>query len=195
MPGWHLAWRTTTARKARTHRKLLFYPRHPAVYNISYFKRETTNGQNRFSVFGPAQEAFDLALEKFKQTSEKKWEKRRLILEATTLRDIVDVVAAAQNRYVNEHTKSQTRTCITELSKRVCYYGKVMDVLVQHHPEYVSLAWGAMKLVFGVGTHSLSRQVATIHNMPTRLLSNMRTWAGPSSQVYVMSRTLFHESR
>lgn len=37
-----------------------------------------------------------------------------------------------------------------EISKRVSYYGKVMDVLVQQHPEYVSLAWGTMKLVFGV---------------------------------------------
>lgn len=25
-----------------------------------------------------------------------------------------------------------------------------MDVLVQHHPEYVALAWGAMKLLFVV---------------------------------------------
>lgn len=36
-------------------------------------------------------------------------------------------------------------------SKRVHYYGKVMDVMVQQHPEYASLAWGAMKIVFGVG--------------------------------------------
>ena len=169
MPVCHLAWRTTTARKARTHRKLSSTRCLP----ISYFKRDT-NGQSRFSVFAPAQEAFDLALEKFKEISTKRWEKRRTILEATSLRDVLDIVAAAQNRYANEHTKSKTRTCITELSKRVCYYGKVMDVLVQHHPEYVSLAWGAMKLVFGVGTHSLSRQVATIHNLPTRLLSNTR---------------------
>ena len=35
-----------------------------------------------------------------------------------------------------------------------------MDVLVQHHPEYVSLAWGAMKLVFGVGVLAMSRQRA-----------------------------------
>ena len=173
---WHLVWRTTTARKARTHRKLLFYLTRclPYLTTLSYFKRDT-NGQSSFSIFGPAQEAFDQALEKLKKTSTKKWEKRRLILEATSLRDVLDLVAAAQDRYVNEHTKSKTRTCITELSKRVCYYGKVMDVLVQHHPEYVSLAWGAMKLVFGVGTHSLSRQVATIHNMPIRLLSNTRT--------------------
>ena len=33
---------------------------------------------------------------------------------------------------------------------RIHHYGKVMDVLVQQHPEYVALAWGAMKLVFGV---------------------------------------------
>ena len=34
---------------------------------------------------------------------------------------------------------------------RVQYYGNVMDVLVQHHPEYVSLAWGTMKFFFVVG--------------------------------------------
>ncbi|PWW73202.1 hypothetical protein C7212DRAFT_223912, partial [Tuber magnatum] len=33
-------------------------------------------------------------------------------------------------------------------SSRVAYYGKIMDVLVQHHPEYASLAWGTMKLLF-----------------------------------------------
>jgi len=37
-----------------------------------------------------------------------------------------------------------------EVSKRISYYGNVMDALVQQHPEYVSLAWGTMKLVFGV---------------------------------------------
>lgn len=36
------------------------------------------------------------------------------------------------------------------LSQRLLYYGNIMDVLVQHHPEYVSLVWGAMKFIFGV---------------------------------------------
>ena len=48
---------------------------------------------------------------------------------------------------------------IAAFSKRICYYDNVMDVLVQHHPEYISLAWGAMKLVFGVGLHPKSLQV------------------------------------
>ena len=131
---WHLAWRTTTARKARTHRKLLFYP---LSTTLSYFKRDT-NGQSRFSIFAPAQEAFDQALEKLKKTSTKKWEKRRLILEATSLRDLLDLVAAAQNRYANEHTKSknphmyhgalkeglllrQGDGCTSATSSRICF--------------------------------------------------------------------------
>jgi len=31
------------------------------------------------------------------------------------------------------------------------YYGVIMDTLSQHHPEYVSLAWGAIKFLFIVG--------------------------------------------
>jgi len=28
------------------------------------------------------------------------------------------------------------------------FYAQVMDIMAQHHPEYVSLAWGLLKLVF-----------------------------------------------
>ena len=30
------------------------------------------------------------------------------------------------------------------------YYGNIFDVFAQHHPEYVALAWGAMKFLFVV---------------------------------------------
>jgi hypothetical protein len=43
---------------------------------------------------------------------------------------------------------------LSKFSSRICYYGQIFDVLVQHHPEYVSLAWGAMKFLFVVGTTS-----------------------------------------
>jgi hypothetical protein len=33
---------------------------------------------------------------------------------------------------------------------KVVYYGTVLDVLVQQYPQYVSLAWGAMKFLFMV---------------------------------------------
>lgn len=35
-------------------------------------------------------------------------------------------------------------------SRLMVHYSNVLDVLVQHHPEYVSLAWGALKFVFVV---------------------------------------------
>jgi hypothetical protein len=31
------------------------------------------------------------------------------------------------------------------------YYGPVFDMLSQHHPEYVALAWGSVKFVLMVG--------------------------------------------
>ncbi|KAK4198766.1 hypothetical protein QBC40DRAFT_283226 [Triangularia verruculosa] len=37
---------------------------------------------------------------------------------------------------------------LEKLSNRVVYYGTVLDVLVQHNPEYVSLVWGAFKFLF-----------------------------------------------
>lgn len=45
---------------------------------------------------------------------------------------------------------SGTRAWLERCSSRVMYYGKVLDALAQHHPEYVALAWGAVKLVLMV---------------------------------------------
>jgi hypothetical protein len=42
---------------------------------------------------------------------------------------------------------SETRVWLEKCSSRVMYYGKIFDTLAQHHPEYVALAWGAVKLV------------------------------------------------
>jgi len=30
------------------------------------------------------------------------------------------------------------------------YYAQIMDVMSQHHPEYVSLVWGLLKFIFVV---------------------------------------------
>lgn len=39
---------------------------------------------------------------------------------------------------------------LSKFSSRARFYSNIIDVLVQHHPEYVSLAWGAMKFLFVV---------------------------------------------
>lgn len=111
------------------------------------------------------------------------------------MQHVLETIASAQKRYENAHKNSKTRQCITELSKRICFYGKVMDVLVQQHPAYVALAWGAMKLVVGVGIHCTWRQATTADDLytGTRLSLNTKTWEELSSQVSVMSPMCFPE--
>jgi len=45
-------------------------------------------------------------------------------------------------------SKAKLRLWLTGLSEKIMYYSNVFDVMVQHHPEYVSLAWGTFKLIF-----------------------------------------------
>lgn len=53
--------------------------------------------------------------------------------------------------YQND-SKSTAKSWLYKFSRRIHYYSQVLDVMVQHHPEYVSLAWGTMKFLFIVGT-------------------------------------------
>ncbi|CAN9304554.1 unnamed protein product [Alternaria sp. RS040] len=67
-----------------------------------------------------------------------------------SVKDVFTVVETAKKEYEDrsgEHKHTGMRQSLERLSSRIMYYGKVMDTLAQHHPEYVALAWGAMKLV------------------------------------------------
>ena len=69
----------------------------------------------------------------------------------TSIQDVLTIVEKSKQRYDDsskEHTGA--RKWLEKLSDRIMYYGKVLDVLAQHHPEYVALAWGAVKLVLTV---------------------------------------------
>jgi hypothetical protein len=46
---------------------------------------------------------------------------------------------------------SKPRQWLASCAERVAFYGTIMNVMVQHHPEYVALAWGAFKFLFTVG--------------------------------------------
>jgi len=68
-----------------------------------------------------------------------------------TIEEVRAAVQEVKEKYdgtSKEHTGA--RAWLEKLSCRVMYYGKVLDSLAQHHPEYVALAWGAMKLVLMV---------------------------------------------
>ena len=66
--------------------------------------------------------------------------------------DVQQEVTKAQKRYSLRSKDSKVRKWLSRFSAGVLYYGRILDVLVQHHPEYVSLAWGTTKLLFVVSS-------------------------------------------
>ncbi|KAH6676750.1 hypothetical protein B0J14DRAFT_586233 [Halenospora varia] len=99
-----------------------------------------------------AHEAFKLAVEKFSITFRNDGKQKDVAAHLGSIQDLRDVVKGAVDKYSADHDKP-LRKWITRFSTRVMYYGNIMDVLSQHHPEYVSLAWGTMKFMFVVRTH------------------------------------------
>lgn len=70
--------------------------------------------------------------------------------KCSSLADILVSVTEARLQYEARKGDSKIRETLSDLSSKIHHYGAIMDVLVQHHPEYTSLAWGAMKVLFVV---------------------------------------------
>lgn len=100
------------------------------------------------SILTAAQEVFQrtaqLVNEKVKNGSSEK----RLLKEHYSIQDVQDVVLEAKRMYETRSEQSKVRKWLSSFSSRFMYYSEVMDMLAQHHPEYVSLAWGTVKCLF-----------------------------------------------
>ncbi|KAI1742632.1 hypothetical protein F4680DRAFT_411276 [Xylaria scruposa] len=70
-----------------------------------------------------------------------------------SIEDVISDIRDAQAKY-SSRPNGKTWKWATRLSGKIMFYSQVLDVLAQHHPEYVSLAWGAFKFVLmGVINH------------------------------------------
>ncbi|KAK5998540.1 hypothetical protein PT974_00920 [Cladobotryum mycophilum] len=98
--------------------------------------------------FQPAREAFLEASSIFKTELTKDPKKKAFDFQHTGLSDVEKVVKDAQERYEGQRKDGKVRDRLQRFSQVIQYYGNIVDVFVQHHPEYVSLAWGTMKFVF-----------------------------------------------
>lgn len=68
------------------------------------------------------------------------------------MKDVQEAVYEVKAIY--EKSKiSKARVWLDKLSSRIMLYGTVLDTLSQHHAEYVSLVWGAIKFVLVVSDH------------------------------------------
>ncbi|OAG16202.1 hypothetical protein CC77DRAFT_391926 [Alternaria alternata] len=70
------------------------------------------------------------------------------VQQLRSLNDLEIILNEARSKYEQQHEDKKIAKWLSQLSSRICHYGQIFDVLVQHHPEYVSLAWGAMKFLF-----------------------------------------------
>ncbi|THY91877.1 hypothetical protein D6C92_06090 [Aureobasidium pullulans] len=79
-----------------------------------------------------------------------------LLGTATCMDDILAAINDTRAQYaLNQSKWNKISEWLDLASSRVMYYSNVLDALAQHHPEYVSLAWGAIKFVLmGVVNHS-----------------------------------------
>jgi hypothetical protein len=66
------------------------------------------------------------------------------------LRDIQNTVRSALERYEGRHARRATTAWLSKTASHIHFYGKIFDVISQHHPEYVALGWGALKFFLTV---------------------------------------------
>ncbi|KAI2619517.1 hypothetical protein GGS26DRAFT_572530 [Hypomontagnella submonticulosa] len=94
----------------------------------------------------PAEEAYREAVESVQNeltVDEAIW-----LRSQNSLADVKKSVDEALKEYQTKSRGSKARKWLSNCSSRVMYYGAIFDTFSQHHPEYVSLAWGAMKFLF-----------------------------------------------
>ena len=107
--------------------------------------------------FDPAREAFTQAVKIFTFTMTEDSQKMCLARQASSMEEVQSAVADAKARYDTGRQNNKVRIWLSKLSTRIGYYGNIMDVLVQHHPQYAALAWGAMKVLFVVRPWAFGR--------------------------------------
>ncbi|KAF5666707.1 hypothetical protein FDENT_12290 [Fusarium denticulatum] len=95
-----------------------------------------------------AQEAFKSVKKHFEESNSLSSDEKALLVKKSTLQDVEKAVSDAFAKYEAKSEASKTRKWLLKASESICHYGQVLDVFVQHHPEYVSLAWGLMKVMF-----------------------------------------------
>lgn len=110
---------------------------------------KTNTGTQHSSAASIAHDAFARARAQVLAEGPKEEHQKILADQNLSMEQFKLTLADAQEQYKLKHT-SKAFKWLQELSSRVMHYGVVLDVLVQHHPEYVSLVWGAFRFMFSV---------------------------------------------
>lgn len=66
--------------------------------------------------------------------------------QGSSIEELRKLAENCQTAPVEGQIRSKIKDGIQQFCKTSLHYAEVMDVLIEHHPEWVSLAWGTMKL-------------------------------------------------
>ncbi|WQF76109.1 hypothetical protein CDEST_01123 [Colletotrichum destructivum] len=105
----------------------------------------------------PARHAYESAVETLRNELTTDEYQTIWLRNQTSMQDAQDAVANALKEYQAKTKGSRVRTWLASCSSRVMYYGAIFDTFSQHHPEYVSLAWGTLKFLFIVSRPIIAR--------------------------------------
>lgn len=102
----------------------------------------------------PARSAYESALDILQSTLTAEEYQTPWLRRQSSMQEVREAVVQALAEYKARSKGSRIQEWLLSCSERVVYYGSIFDTLAQHHPEYVALAWGAMKfLVISVLNH------------------------------------------
>jgi hypothetical protein len=68
------------------------------------------------------------------------------------MKDVQDEVSQSAAKYKSQRKESKAFKWLERLSQRLQFYGTILDLLSQYHPEYVALFWGSIKFLIVVST-------------------------------------------
>jgi hypothetical protein len=71
---------------------------------------------------------------------------------------VSEAIHHAQQQYGSKR-RCKAAKWLTRLSARISLYGSALDMLAQHHPEYLALVWGSLKFVVVVSRAMLYLRV------------------------------------
>ncbi|KAK8114657.1 hypothetical protein PG999_006726 [Apiospora kogelbergensis] len=93
-------------------------------------------------------DAFEVAKVRFQQALGRDEDKARLVDSTQSLYAMQEMTKRAMEKYETCQSGSEVKKWLQSFSQKVIYYSDILDVFVQHHPEYAALLWGTMKLLF-----------------------------------------------
>ncbi|KAK3370366.1 hypothetical protein B0H63DRAFT_486871 [Podospora didyma] len=122
--------------------------RHPQMRGVVLGWFGPPAGLNSCPADAIAQQAFEAAKTRIAdELTEKERDAISNNNSFTSMHDFTTTLSSARSQYESKKN-SKAYVWLEKLSSRVVYYGGVLDVLVQHNPEYVSLVWGTFKFLF-----------------------------------------------